>query len=722
MLRILKLKNFRKHTDKEVVFGTGLTAIKGANEAGKTTVIEAVLYALYGSTALRDPLADVVTWGCKDTELKVELTIEIEGRLYNFKRSKSGAECEYDGGLVTGQKEVTNHATSVIGADMTTTSRLMLANQNALRGALEDGPKAVAQQIEVLADFDLFDRIISAADQKLTTGSTAVAEERVKEAEVALAEAEPEPPCFDAVELQIAQARASAASKQHDIETMTARKSVIDGDLQSAENTRRMRDALDGNLRKAREALDLHKVQKADADAKAAVKWGTEKDITDAKAALADAEGHAQRLSVYAQFQSLMAVYPAAYWEGSKESFEAEVVTARKSKDDALVRLGKQVEVGKDLDRRLRELNGHIVTATSCPTCGQELKDKAQIEAHNASTNAEIDGVHAAMVKCQEFWKEAEREVAETDGGLNELLAVAKSAGPFEGFAIRHGAYVDVGLDAYPPKLIWKGEEPTAGGHDAQGLRSRIVSLQSAKEAAERANARSLALAQTLEEDEGSIARLDGQLAVCPQPADIDALSAEAREVSNALLAVRDEIAGYSQRERELISQMQQAQLEYERALVRRQSLKDGLERSRKDLDQLNFNNALLKKIRAARPLIADKLWNTVLSSVSTMFSQMRGETSVVSKDKDGFKVNGKSVTSFSGSTLDLLGLAIRVALVKTFLPHTSFVVLDEPAHGCDDTRTESMLGFIAATGFQQILIVSHEAATEAAADHLIAI
>lgn len=100
----------------------------------------------------------------------------------------------------------------------------------------------------------------------------------------------------------------------------------------------------------------------------------------------------------------------------------------------------------------------------------------------------------------------------------------------------------------------------------------------------------------------------------------------------------------------------------------------------RAELKVLNFNNALLKAVRAARPLIADKLWNLVLSAVSRYFSEMRGTKSRVTKDSDGFKADGHTATTLSGSTLDILGLAIRVALTRTFLPTAPFLVLDEPA------------------------------------------
>ena len=132
------------------------------------------------------------------------------------------------------------------------------------------------------------------------------------------------------------------------------------------------------------------------------------------------------------------------------------------------------------------------------------------------------------------------------------------------------------------------------------------------------------------------------------------------------------------------------------------------------------FNNVLVKNLRAIRPVIANKLWNTVLASVSVMFSQMRKEESWVTKEKDGFKVNGHSVESLSGSTLDLLGLAIRTSLLRTFLPQCGLLVLDEPMHGCDEARSESMLGFLKSVDFQQTLLVSHESVSESVADNLI--
>ena len=175
MLNKAVLQNFRQHEQLEVTFTKGLNVVRGANEGGKSTIIEAVLYALFGTPALRESLDATVTWGKDAKSLKVSVEIEdLSGQVYTFTRSKGGAEVQKDGTVfVTGQKEVSAFAATVLGADVKTASNLMLSNQKGLRGVLDEGPKATSQVIESLANFDLFDTILEAATEKLSLGSTA---------------------------------------------------------------------------------------------------------------------------------------------------------------------------------------------------------------------------------------------------------------------------------------------------------------------------------------------------------------------------------------------------------------------------------------------------------------------------------------------------------------------------------------------------------------------
>jgi len=45
-LNSLHLVNFRQHTDSRITFESGLTGIIGPNGSGKTTILEAITWAL----------------------------------------------------------------------------------------------------------------------------------------------------------------------------------------------------------------------------------------------------------------------------------------------------------------------------------------------------------------------------------------------------------------------------------------------------------------------------------------------------------------------------------------------------------------------------------------------------------------------------------------------------------------------------------------------------
>src|SRR6058998_2464724 len=52
-LHRLRLVNFRQHADTEIVFGDGITGIIGPNGSGKTSLLEAIAWAIYGNPAAR---------------------------------------------------------------------------------------------------------------------------------------------------------------------------------------------------------------------------------------------------------------------------------------------------------------------------------------------------------------------------------------------------------------------------------------------------------------------------------------------------------------------------------------------------------------------------------------------------------------------------------------------------------------------------------------------
>lgn len=183
MLKHIQLTNFGKHRDLQLDLGAGLTAVKALNEGGKSTLLKAIAYALFGTKALPDPLDATVTWGEPVNSLKVALTFEVAGTTYTIARTKGSAELRYGDESVTGQGETAKFISDLLGADAALAANLIIASQGEIRGALSAGPRGAVQLIEKLADFDQLDQLIDLLQSHLTLGSTAPAKAALEQAQ-----------------------------------------------------------------------------------------------------------------------------------------------------------------------------------------------------------------------------------------------------------------------------------------------------------------------------------------------------------------------------------------------------------------------------------------------------------------------------------------------------------------------------------------------------------
>ncbi len=98
-LHALSLRNFRQHADSRVVFSSGLTGIIGANGAGKTTILEAIAWALYGNSAARGTRDSIRHARAADNvPVRVELDFELGGHHYRVERTLRTADVYLDHG------------------------------------------------------------------------------------------------------------------------------------------------------------------------------------------------------------------------------------------------------------------------------------------------------------------------------------------------------------------------------------------------------------------------------------------------------------------------------------------------------------------------------------------------------------------------------------------------------------------------------------------------
>lgn len=137
----LKLTNFISHSDTEIDF-TDISALclYGDNGAGKTSIIDGILYALYSRTS-RGKDESLIRSG--ERKLQVELLFEVEGRKYLVKKEKEFGkpkeaylylvEDEATDLLATGER-VDHYIENMLGMDYNTfTSTCFLLQDNAYK-------------------------------------------------------------------------------------------------------------------------------------------------------------------------------------------------------------------------------------------------------------------------------------------------------------------------------------------------------------------------------------------------------------------------------------------------------------------------------------------------------------------------------------------------------------------------------------------------------------
>jgi len=65
----IRLHNFKCYGETDLNLSTGVTVIHGLNGSGKSSLLEASFFALYGSKALEKTLDEVVTIGADEMAL-----------------------------------------------------------------------------------------------------------------------------------------------------------------------------------------------------------------------------------------------------------------------------------------------------------------------------------------------------------------------------------------------------------------------------------------------------------------------------------------------------------------------------------------------------------------------------------------------------------------------------------------------------------------------------
>jgi len=165
----MELRNYRKFRQSAVEFPDGVIGVIGPNGVGKSTLIEAISWAIYGNDAQRTRREDVRWNGASPGEVcSVILEFDLDGDRYRVHRQMRGSDLkmrvnlEVNGKLhADGDRAVTQVLSQRIGMDYKAFFISVFARQKDLDALSVLPPGERKQLILRMLDIDVLDRIVS---------------------------------------------------------------------------------------------------------------------------------------------------------------------------------------------------------------------------------------------------------------------------------------------------------------------------------------------------------------------------------------------------------------------------------------------------------------------------------------------------------------------------------------------------------------------------------
>jgi DNA repair exonuclease SbcCD ATPase subunit len=709
MLKQLILRNFRQHRELTINFQPGVNAIVGANEAGKSSVVEALGYAWYGSAYLTEPIADVIRWGCQANDMQVELYQEINGVTYHTKRGPSGAEMRWPGQYVVGQDAVTAYNAELLNVKPKVASKLLFAAQGDLRGALTGGATKAVELIDRIADLSIVDDLTTLVSRRNPSGSTARHSAALTELQCSLEALQPPAVDVTALAAEVAAAKAAVEPIEREASRVSAELQRVEAGLTAAQRQLAEASRLGGEreslIQQSGAASARLAVARAAADALVRPFEGDDHAIEQQlEARGVAAAGRATLIGVQAQVIAWNAEYarlPATEFLAGEELLSW---YEKALKDHKLL--------SAEWDKQRADVaawKAQLITAENCNLCGRNLSTVEEVLNTNARLSAQIAQNESTIPGLADKLKLLGSQ-------LETLRMLDRLWSGMSGAAICQHPQVE---KAPAPHGMWKLRCNAEIPPEDTTLKADCATWGAYKVAVHRADASVKAAAQ-------QVADLDRKLAATSVP-DTQQIEARIQQLSLERTKWQLQVDENTRSRMDASYRVQTAEREASSGalMIRNYSekyskLSASIIEQQKLVKQMETANELLSILKTAKQVLANRIWDSILLAVTSYLASVRGIEAAVTREDDRFRVGGKPAASLSGSAKDALGLAIRLALMQVFVPNTRVVVLDEPGQGCDAMREPAMLALAKRAGFSQVVLVTHNRDVQELADNLV--
>jgi exonuclease SbcC len=741
MIRSIRLLNWRSHADTNLEFRKGTNLIVGIMGAGKSSILEAISFAFFGTFPALErrklKLEDIIR--LNEAQARVILTFGWDGKEYRVERSlertkrgiSSGAELYRDKSMVEhGSVAVTEYLQSLMSLDYDLFTRAIYSEQNNIDHFFNLDPRRRKEEVDALLGLDRFEtartNIVAVinrvrtkrefidskfnkgrlfeleAKEKAESVSLAAAESRladmVLQAQLASKELETRSVSFNRLRLE----KESYERLEKDVIRLSAQNDALKKELETQEQA----DESMHTESKRQLALLSETLAKTITEERACDERmnAVSKEAGTLEARMKAAADSRRRLdSIKSGLAAILAGMDAARLSELQKESEGAVLAA----ESECKSLEREASEAESLIPRLRP------GLSECPLCSSKLSEdgirhikseKAGLIAAKRKRIQEVSALLLSKKKENESLSSRVRKASIAAEQVAVLEAELKAAAQL--------TQMKSGLDSDLKKLneersaIQKRRESIS--KDTEKLRLRIATME-----------RQLIRRKELLETTSRLSEAMKNLAqIRYDPASYENARAG---LESLRIGLERHLAGKKEAEAQLRSSKDVL------SLVRSDiSQLRSIEKESKDLSQLEeqlslYKNALLETQTHLRSTLTDAI-NSAMNEVWPIFYPYKNYPALrlaVSERDYVFEVSDGGAwkaleTLASGGERACAALTMRVALAMVLTPKLSWLILDEPTHNLDsaavgllssalETRVPEVVG--------QTFVITHDEA-----------
>ncbi len=738
MIRSIELINWKTHRHTKLEFKSGVNVLIGIMGAGKSSVLDAISFALFGTfpalKSRRVASSDLITNRPEEEqEATVKLDFDANGSVYSVSRTislrgSSTAKLEKDGSYVQAQAERVNEEIGqVLKIDYDTFSRAIYAEQNNLDYFLELTKSDRKKQIDGMLGLDQFAAAEDNATSLINSIKAMISDEEGTLAQIDIksyraqleklagerkamegemgslrtaakaAETEAEALRKELAEAKALQSRKNALAKE--IASMGGKIAAMEGELAAIEKLRIDGEAIQAALR-----------------ARKAERGAIDRELERLKSDFKDATARSASLSAVIRANELKLKerdrISGEIGGRSLESSKNAVRGAEKSLKELNDAIARHRALEREIGSWLEELRKHI---GKCPLCERELdsglkekllKDKTALL---ESTAKESEKLARQAADCETALNKAKEE-------STKLAVYTSKLRDYEGL---DGA---ISKDRNELSAI----KPRAAELE-KGLESKEKERDSMNEAINKLNA-DMETARRKEAYSNDVKK--GRAALEQKAGEMDAIKVDDKTVDllQEKLGRKDVELGEAKAKLGEVTRhiaTLQSQIEDRaRQIGEFDAIEARIERRRAYISNLNkFKTALMD----TEALLRNRLVSSINGLMDGLWPELYpyGDYRSIrlTSKKDDYLLEAdlgggdsglwEPVDSVaSGGERTVACLVMRVAMSMVIVPNLKWIILDEPTHNLDSNgiaKLISVLGESLPKVVEQIFVITHE-------------